>query len=83
MVLRRLFGVLLMLVGLVLALPGVPGPGLLIVLIGATLAGLPTARWIEPHIAGHPRLQRLWHRLVPPPSLPPSPTDPSVPEAHD
>ena len=55
-VLRRLAGVLLIVVGLVLSIPGVPGPGLVLVFAGLTLLGYgPQARAF---------LRSAWARLT-------------------
>lgn len=49
-VVRWITGGVLVLVGAVLALPGVPGPGLLVVLLGV-LVLLPESRWLRKRYA--------------------------------
>ena len=54
--------IVLILLGLVLALPGVPGPGLLIVLLGV-LVLLPESRWLR---RKYVRLARRYPRIFKP-----------------
>jgi hypothetical protein len=58
-VLRWATAVVLILVGLVLALPGVPGPGFLVVLAGVVVL-LPESRWLRQRYA---RLKRRYPRI--------------------
>jgi len=44
-ILKNAAGFLLVLIGVVLSLPGVPGPGILTILIGLMLTDLPGVRW--------------------------------------
>lgn len=53
-------GILLILVGLVFAFPGIPGPGLLIALFGV-LVLLPESRWLQ---RKYVKLKRRYPRLV-------------------
>jgi hypothetical protein len=55
-VLRNLLGVVLVVVGLVMALPGVPGQGVLTMIIGLTLVDFPGKLEIERRILKHPRI---------------------------
>lgn len=59
---RWAVAIILILVGLVLALPGVPGPGLLIALIGV-LVLLPESRWLRRKYAG---LKQRYPRIFEP-----------------
>jgi hypothetical protein len=43
---KNVAGGLLVLVGIVLSLPGIPGPGLLTILVGLMLTDLPGVRWL-------------------------------------
>lgn len=53
----------LLVVGLVLSIPGVPGPGLLIVLIGVFLL-LPESRWLRKKYAAlKQRFPKLFHPI--------------------
>ena len=58
-IVRWITGVVLVLLGAVLTLPGVPGPGLLVVLLGV-LVLLPESRWLRKRYVRvkrrHPRL---------------------------
>jgi hypothetical protein len=76
---KNLFGVAIVVLGGALSLPGVPGPGLLLVLFGLTLMDVPGKRRLERRLIGRPailnainRLRRRWNRppivLEPPPS---------------
>ncbi len=73
---RNLLAGALIGIGVVLAMPGVPGQGLLTVAAGLLLADLPGKR----RLLGHPRVLRVLNRaraqagvppLLPPPPLPP------------
>jgi UPF0716 family protein affecting phage T7 exclusion len=55
---RWVAGIVLILAGLLLSVPGVPGPGLLIVLFGV-LVLLPESRWLQKRYA---RLKRRYPR---------------------
>lgn len=56
-------GSLLILVGLVFAIPGIPGPGLLLVLFGV-LVLLPESRWLQrKYVALKRRYPRAFHTL--------------------
>ena len=59
---RRAAAFALIALGLVLSIPGVPGPGLLIVLIGV-LVLLPESRWLRKKFV---RLKRRYPRLFHP-----------------
>lgn len=61
-VLRWVAGIVLIAVGLILALPGVPGPGLLIAMIGV-LVLLPESRWLRRRYA---TLKRRYPRIFEP-----------------
>jgi hypothetical protein len=55
---KNLAGVLTVLVGFVLALPGVPGPGLVLILIGVALLDFPGKRNLERKLLGRPHVRR-------------------------
>ncbi len=46
-ILKNLFGILLVIVGIALSVPGVPGQGILTILIGLTLVNFPGKRTLE------------------------------------
>jgi hypothetical protein len=60
---KNLAGVLLVLLGLIMALPGVPGQGLLTALIGLTLLSFPGKRRLERRFVRIPALLRAINRL--------------------
>ena len=55
-VLKNIVGVVLILLGIVLELPGVPGPGVLTILIGLILADIPGKRRMESLIIKRPAI---------------------------
>ncbi len=55
---RNLLGVLLILLGLVMSLPGVPGQGLLMVLLGLMLTDIPGKRRLEQALVRRRLIQR-------------------------
>jgi hypothetical protein len=60
---KNLLGVLLLVLGVVLSLPGVPGPGVLTMVIGLVLVDVPGKRRVERTIMGRPRVLRVVNRL--------------------
>jgi hypothetical protein len=56
LVAKNVLGLLLVLVGMVMALPGVPGQGILTILIGITLLDFPGKLGIERRALKHPRM---------------------------
>jgi hypothetical protein len=60
---KNLLGVLLVLVGLGLSLPGIPGQGLLTVLVGIVLLDFPGKRRLERTIVGRRRVLAALNRL--------------------
>jgi UPF0716 family protein affecting phage T7 exclusion len=68
-VVRWVAAIVLIVVGLVLAIPGVPGPGLLVILLGILLL-LPESRWLRKKYARFKRrypavfapMERRWRR---------------------
>lgn len=60
---KNVLGVILLVVGMILALPGVPGQGLLTIVIGLMLLDLPGKRRLERRIVGRPRILRTINRL--------------------
>jgi hypothetical protein len=57
-ILKNLLGWILVILGLVLSLPGVPGQGLLTILIGLTLLDLPGKRRFEQKVLAQPTVRR-------------------------
>lgn len=54
LVAKNLLGWLVIGIGIILALPGVPGPGLLTIFIGVLLINFPGKRRLEQKLVGHP-----------------------------
>lgn len=60
---KNLAGVLLIVLGIIMALPGVPGQGLLVTVIGLTLVDFPGKRRLELWFLRRPALLRAINRL--------------------
>jgi hypothetical protein len=60
---KNVAGVLTALVGIVLTLPGVPGPGLVVVLLGVAMIDFPGKRRLERKLIGQPRVARTLNSL--------------------
>jgi hypothetical protein len=57
-ILRNLAGVILVLVGIVLSRPGIPGQGILTILVGLMLTDLPGVRRLERSLARRREMKR-------------------------
>jgi hypothetical protein len=57
-VLKNVGGVALILVGIVLSFPGIPGQGILTILVGLMLTDLPGVRRLERSLARRRRVKR-------------------------
>ncbi len=68
---KNALGILLVLLGVVMSLPGIPGQGILTILLGIMLLDLPGKRRLESRILGQPKvlakINRLRHRFGKPP----------------
>lgn len=62
-IVKNSIGAILVVLGIVMALPGVPGPGLLTLLVGVILLDFPGKRALERKIVGQPGLLRVINRL--------------------
>lgn len=62
-IIKNIIGVLLILIGLVMAFPGVPGPGVLTILIGLILIDLPGKRKLEALIIERPTILSAVNKL--------------------
>jgi hypothetical protein len=60
---KNLLGLLLIVLGVILTLPGVPGQGLLTILVGLLLVDLPGKRNIELRLVSRPGIRRNIDRL--------------------
>jgi len=63
LVLKNLLGVLVIITGIVLSFPAVPGPGLVTVFIGLMITDIPGKRKIEASIIGRPTVLSAINRL--------------------
>jgi hypothetical protein len=53
---KNLGGVILILLGIVMSLPGIPGPGLVTILFGIMLLDFPGKRRLESKMVSHPKV---------------------------
>ena len=60
---KNLLGVVLVIVGVILSLPGVPGQGLLTILLGVMLLDLPGKRRMEQWLVSRPNVLRFVNKL--------------------
>jgi hypothetical protein len=60
---KNVAGVVLILLGLVMALPGIPGQGFLTMIVGLTMLDFPGKRDLERRLIGRPRILRTINRL--------------------
>lgn len=60
---KNLLGVLLVAVGIVLSLPGVPGQGILTILLGVMLLDFPGKQKLEHNIVSRPRVYEAINKL--------------------
>jgi hypothetical protein len=60
---KNVLGAILVVIGTILSLPGVPGQGVLTILVGFMLLDLPGKRRLERRIVGRRRLLRAINRL--------------------
>ena len=61
--LKNILGVLLIILGLLLSLPGVPGQGLLTILLGLIMIDIPGKRPIEAKIISRPTILAAANQL--------------------
>ena len=62
-ILKNLFGFLLILLGIVLSLPGIPGQGILTILLGLIMLDVPYKRPLEAKIIERPNVLSAVNRL--------------------
>ena len=60
---KNLAGIVLFVLGLVMALPGIPGQGILTMIIGLTLVDFPGKRGLERRLIGRPSVLRRINHL--------------------
>jgi hypothetical protein len=61
--LKNLVGLAMLILGIVLSLPGVPGQGLLTILLGLILVDIPGKRALEARIVGRPAILSILNKL--------------------
>lgn len=70
---KNILGIVLILLGIVMSLPGIPGQGVLTILLGIMLVDFPGKRRVEQKILRQPKvlekINRLRHRFSKPPLL--------------
>jgi archaellum biogenesis protein FlaJ (TadC family) len=70
---KNVLGIILVLLGIVLSIPGVPGQGILTILLGIMLLDFPGKRHLEEAILSRPKVReainRLRHRFGKPPLI--------------
>jgi len=80
---RNILGLLLVAVGVILSLPGVPGQGMLTIILGLMLMQFPGKRYLEKRFLAQPRilemLNRIRRRYGCEPFLPPHWNEPNRP----
>ncbi len=62
-ILKNLLGVVLVLLGVLMSLPGVPGQGVLTILLGVMLLDFPGKRRVELKIVSRPKVLRTINRI--------------------
>jgi hypothetical protein len=60
---KNVGGALLILLGLVMALPGIPGQGILTMIVGLTMLDFPGKRGLERRLIGRPHILHALNRL--------------------
>ncbi|WP_437279364.1 hypothetical protein WME90_02055 [Sorangium sp. So ce375] len=60
---KNLLGVMAVALGIVLSLPGIPGPGALVILIGVMLLDIPGKRRVERRLLGAPQVRAVADRV--------------------
>lgn len=81
-IMRNLIGVALVILGIILSLPGVPGQGLLTILIGLMCLDLPGKRKLEQWLISRPRIFNAVNRLRARYGKPPLEMDVAEPSSH-
>lgn len=60
---RNVAGILLILLGIVMSVPGIPGQGFLTMIAGLIVVDLPGKHALERRILGHPKVLKLINRV--------------------
>ncbi|MBV9959344.1 MAG: hypothetical protein JO360_13040 [Acidobacteria bacterium] len=62
-ILKNLIGVILILLGIIMSLPGIPGPGILTILLGLVMMDIPGKRPLETRLVKRPSVLQAINRL--------------------
>jgi len=62
-ILKNALGIAVVILGVLLSLPGIPGPGVLLILLGVTLVDFPGKRPLERWLASRPKIFQTINRL--------------------
>jgi hypothetical protein len=62
-IIKNVGGLILVLVGIAMSLPGVPGPGVLTILFGIMLLDFPGKRRLEYKLVSHPKVLKAMNQL--------------------
>ncbi len=60
---RNLLGLFLVVVGVILSLPGIPGQGVLTIILGLMLMQFPGKRYLEKRLLAQPRILEMLNRI--------------------
>lgn len=63
LILKNIFGLFLVLLGMVMSLPGVPGQGVLTILLGLMIMDFPGKRRLEHKLVSRPKVLKAINRL--------------------
>lgn len=63
LILKNFIGVVLIVVGIVMSLPGVPGPGIVTILLGLVMLDIPGKRPFETRLVKRPKVLQSINRL--------------------
>ena len=62
-IIKNVVGLVLLLMGILMSIPGVPGPGVVTILFGIALLDFPGKRWLEYKIVSRPKIFRAINAL--------------------
>lgn len=60
---KNVLGIVLILGGIVLMMPGIPGPGVVVILLGLTITDIPGKQKLLLKIVRHPKVMRSMNKL--------------------
>jgi hypothetical protein len=62
-ILKNLIGLVLIVLGIIMSLPGIPGPGILTILLGLVMMDIPGKRPLETRLVSRPSVLQAINRL--------------------